>query len=253
MQFADDCRVEATLGEGRSGGLVTRRRGSKPTVLTASPGSAHHDVDATPPYGATHWSTRSLGRKLGFQHTIIARAWRHAGLQPDRLERYMRSIDPKLRDEGRGCHQLVPRSAAARRGVLRRRKDGDSSPQSAGPVLPLSPGRAERQGFEYYRHGAPSLYAAVNTRMGAVVGLTAARQRNEEFVGFRQTVVATQPRRREMQIVVDNLGPQNPAGPDLPGSATVGPSPLHADLFVLAQSSRTVVFQDRSYIGSERL
>ena len=28
------------------------------------------------------------------QHTIAARAWREAGLQPHRLERYMRSTDP---------------------------------------------------------------------------------------------------------------------------------------------------------------
>jgi len=40
------------------------------------------------------WSTRSLGRRLGVQHTIVARAWREAGLQPHRLERYMRSTDP---------------------------------------------------------------------------------------------------------------------------------------------------------------
>jgi Homeodomain-like domain len=31
------------------------------------------------------------------------------------------------------------------------------------PVLPLSPGRAERHGFEYYRHGTLSVYAALNT------------------------------------------------------------------------------------------
>src|SRR5215210_1404182 len=49
-----------------------------------------------PPHGATHWSTRSLGRKLGVQHTIVARAWQHAGLQPHRLERYMRSTDPEF-------------------------------------------------------------------------------------------------------------------------------------------------------------
>src|ERR1700737_4558257 len=32
------------------------------------------------------------------------------------------------------------------------------------PVLPLSPRRAERHGFEYYRHGTLSLYAALNTK-----------------------------------------------------------------------------------------
>jgi len=36
------------------------------------------------------------------------------------------------------------------------------------PVLPLSQGRAERHGFEYYRHGTLSLYAALNTATGPV-------------------------------------------------------------------------------------
>jgi hypothetical protein len=43
------------------------------------------------------------------------------------------------------------------------------------PVLPLSPGRAERHGFEYYRHGTLSLYAALNTKTGQVLGQTAPR------------------------------------------------------------------------------
>jgi len=43
------------------------------------------------------------------------------------------------------------------------------------PVLPLSPGRLERHGFEYSRHGAPSLYAALDVETGKVHGRTAAR------------------------------------------------------------------------------
>jgi hypothetical protein len=47
------------------------------------------------------------------------------------------------------------------------------------PVLPLSPGRAERHGFEYFRHGTLSLHAAFNTKTGEVLGKTTmfARQR----------------------------------------------------------------------------
>ena len=37
------------------------------------------------------------------------------------------------------------------------------------PVLPLSPGRSERHGFEYYRHGTLSLYGALNTQTGEVL------------------------------------------------------------------------------------
>src|SRR3979490_2507265 len=73
-------------------GLAARHRGSKPTVLTpALEARIMTWTRRPPPHGATHWSTRSLGRKLGVQHTIVARAWRHAGLQPHRLARYQPS------------------------------------------------------------------------------------------------------------------------------------------------------------------
>lgn len=47
-----------------------------------------------PPDGSTHWSTRKLGRVLGINHNHVAQAWRRAGLQPHRFERYMASDDP---------------------------------------------------------------------------------------------------------------------------------------------------------------
>jgi len=40
------------------------------------------------------------------------------------------------------------------------------------PVLPLSPGRAERHGFGDYRHGTLSLLAALDTQSGGVIGQT---------------------------------------------------------------------------------
>src|SRR5712692_6341501 len=73
------------------------------------------------------------------------------------------------------------------------------------PVLPLSPGRLERHGFEYYRHGTLSLYAALNTKSGEVIGKTAAHHTNQEFVAFLADVVASQPRGREIHLIADNL------------------------------------------------
>ncbi len=54
------------------------------------------------------------------------------------------------------------------------------------PVLPLSPRRAERHGFEYYRHGTLSLYAALDVQTGKVQGKTAKRHASDEFVAFLQ-------------------------------------------------------------------
>jgi transposase len=73
------------------------------------------------------------------------------------------------------------------------------------PVLPLSPGRAERHGFEYYRHGTISLYAAFNTRTGEVLGKTAARHTSAEFVALLADIVANQPRGKEIHVIADNL------------------------------------------------
>ena len=39
-------------------------------------------------------------------------------------------------------------------------------------MLPLSPGRAERHGLEYYRHGTLSLYVALSTATGEIIGPT---------------------------------------------------------------------------------
>ena len=73
------------------------------------------------------------------------------------------------------------------------------------PVLPLSPGRAERHGFEYYRHGTLSLFAALNTQSGEVLGQTVPRHTSAAFVEFLGDIVASQPKRREIHVIADNL------------------------------------------------
>jgi len=73
------------------------------------------------------------------------------------------------------------------------------------PVLPLSPGRAERHGFEYYRHGTLSLYAALDTKTGRVHGKTSPRHTSRDFVAFLEEVVALCPRRQEIHVILDNL------------------------------------------------
>ena len=73
------------------------------------------------------------------------------------------------------------------------------------PVLPLSPGRAERHGFEYYRHGTLSLYAALDVKTGKVEGKTARRHTSAEFVEFLTMLVNKTQSAKEIHIVLDNL------------------------------------------------
>jgi transposase len=73
------------------------------------------------------------------------------------------------------------------------------------PVLPLSPGRAERHGFEYYRHGTLSLYAALDVKTGKVEGKTTRRHTSSDFIGFLTDVMGKARWAREIHIVLDNL------------------------------------------------
>lgn len=155
--------------------------------------------------GSTHWSSRKLARHLGVSHMMVARVWRRAGLKPHRIERYMASDDPDFELKAPdiiGLYVKPPQHAAV---FCVDEKTAVQARDRLDPVLPLSPGRLERHGFEYYRHGTLSLYAALNTKSGTVVGKTAARHTSQEFVAFLADLVANQPRGKEIHMIADNL------------------------------------------------
>lgn len=155
--------------------------------------------------GSTHWSSRKLARHLGVSHMMVARVWRRAGLKPHRIERYMASADPDFELKAAdiiGRYVKPPQHAAV---FCVDEKTAIQALDRLDPVLPLSPGRLERHGFEYYRHGTLSLYAALNTKSGTVVGKTAARHTSQEFVAFLADLVANQPRGKEIHMIADNL------------------------------------------------
>ena len=185
--------------ESRLAGLYGRHRGSKAEVLT--PKMEGRIIAATgrkPPDGSTHWSTRKLAQHLGVSHMLVARVWKRARLQPHRVESYMMSNDPEFETKAAdiiGLYVNPPQHAAI---FCIDEKSAIQALDRLDPVLPMSPGRAERHGFEYYRHGTLSLYAALDPRTGTVVGQTAARHTSADFVQFLTTVVATQSPRREI-------------------------------------------------------
>jgi transposase len=158
-----------------------------------------------PSDGSTHWSSRKLAKALGVNHMMVARVWKRAGLRPHRLERYMASNDPQFEQKAAeviGLYVNPPQHAAIFCGD---EKTAIQALDRLDPVLPLSPGRAERHGFEYYRHGTLSLFAALNTRTGTVLGQTTPRHTTEEFVAFLTQLVALEPSGREIHIIADNL------------------------------------------------
>src|SRR5262245_66314660 len=44
-----------------------------------------------PTDGTTHWSSYRLAKELGISQSSVSRVWRHFGIQPHRVSRYMAS------------------------------------------------------------------------------------------------------------------------------------------------------------------
>src|SRR5713101_6996010 len=186
-------------------GLDTYHPGQKPRVLT--PALRARILSATrrkPSDGSTHWSCRT-GLRVGPQQRRRASRLARSGPEAARLERYMASNDPEFKTKAAdilGLYLRPPQHAAV---FCVDEKTAIQALDRLDPVLPLSPGRAQRHGFEYYRHGTLSWYAALDTATGRVHGKTAARHTSREFVAFLQEVVSLCPPRQQIHIILDNL------------------------------------------------
>lgn len=187
-------------------GLDPRHKGSQPRRATPSvQARVLRKTTQRPADGSTHWSCRKMAAALGLSKSTVQRIWRQARLKPHRLDRYMASNDPQFEEKAAdiiGLYMKPPQHAAA---FCVDEKSAVQALDRLDPVLPMSPGRAERHGFEYYRHGTLSLYAALEVRTGKVMGKTAPRHTSAEFVDFLGEVVTSAKWAREIHIVLDNL------------------------------------------------
>ena len=228
-------------------GLDTYHPGQQAVVLT--PALRAKILAATgqkPRDGSTHWSCRKLAAAIHVSKDMVHRVWREAGLKPHRLERYMASNDPNFETKAAdiiGLYLNPPQHAAV---FCVDEKTAIQALDRLDPVLPLSPGRAERHGFEYYRHGTLSLYRAGHQdRTGSWENSGPPHQRR--LRGFpRRSGRAMPTETGTSHHSRQSVGAQNTSRAGLSGCASAGAAALHADLFLVAESSRTMVRQDRA-------
>ena len=191
----------------RVDGLVEERHpGQQPSVRTPKlQAKVLAAIKEGPRDGSTHWSCRKLARHLHVSKDTVQRILAQADVRPHRLERYMASDDPDFEAKAAdviGLYLTPPQHAAV---FCVDEKTAIQALDRLDPVLPLSPGRLERHGFEYKRNGTLSLYAALDVKTGKVQGKTAERHTSAEFVSFLEDVIACCNPRQEIHIILDNL------------------------------------------------
>jgi putative transposase len=158
----------------------------------------------TTPKGATHWSTRQLAKAVGIGKSSVQRIWNAFGLKPHRSESFQLSKDPLLVEKVRdivGLYMSPPDNAIV---LCVDEKSQIQALNRTQPLLPLRPGQVERRTHDYERNGTTTLFAALDTLTGKVIGQCHARHRSTEFRKFLDRIDASVPAEIDVHVVLDN-------------------------------------------------
>ena len=158
----------------------------------------------TTPQDATQWSTRGLAHGLGINHSFVNRVWREVGLKPHLTMQFKVSTDPAFEEK---LHDVVGLYLAPPEKAVVFCIDEKSSIQALDrtqPGLPMKPGRCGTMTHDYKRHGTSTLFAALNTLTGEVIGQCRPRHTHKEFLTFLQKVEKQTPTDLALHLIVDN-------------------------------------------------
>ena len=156
------------------------------------------------PKDATHWSTRGLANVLGINHSFVNRVWREVGLKPHLTVQFKVSNDPHFEEK---LHDVVGLYLAPPEKAVVFCIDEKSSIQALDrtqPGLPMKPGRCGTMTHDYKRHGTSTLFAALNTLTGAVIGECRKRHTHKEFLSFLKAVEKQTTKKLALHLIVDN-------------------------------------------------
>jgi transposase len=156
------------------------------------------------PREATHWSTRAMAKRCGLSQSSVSRIWRAFALRPHRVETFKLSKDPLFIEKVRdivGLYLAPPDKALV---LSVDEKAQIQALDRSQPVLPMRPGQVERRTHDYTRYGTTTLFAALNTKSGKIIGEFHHRQRAVEFRKFLDTIAATVPARLDVHLILDN-------------------------------------------------
>jgi len=158
------------------------------------------------PSHATHWSTRSLAEVVGLSPASVQRIWKAHGLKPHRVRTFKLSRDPhfveKLQDVV-GLYLNPPEHALV---LSVDEKSQIQALDRTQPGLPMKRGRAGTMTHDYKRNGTTTLFAALNTLDGKVIGQCLPRHRHQEFLKFLRTINRQTRKELDLHLIVDNYG-----------------------------------------------
>lgn len=183
---------------------VAPGRGRKPTIPQQV---VEEIVDLTQnshPEGETHWSTRTMAKRVGVSKDTVQRVWSARGLKPHLVETFKLSNDPRFEEkliDVVGLYLNPPEKSIV---LCMDEKSSVQALDRTQASLPLVTGRAATMTHDYKRHGTTTLFAALDVLTGKVIGSCLPRHRHSEFLTFLKTIDRAVPRGLQVHLILDN-------------------------------------------------
>ena len=156
------------------------------------------------PSTATHWSRASMAAVTGVSESTVGRIWRDHGLKPHLARTFKLSNDKrfveKLEDVV-GLYLNPPENAIV---LSCDEKSQMQALDRTQPGLPLKKGRAGTMTHDYKRNGTTTLFAALNTLDGSVIGTCMTKHRHQEWIRFLNQIKRAVAKDKQIHIICDN-------------------------------------------------
>src|SRR6266536_40328 len=183
---------------------VAPGRGRKPTYGAEKIKEIVVATLQTKPQGMTQWSCRLLAESQEVSKSTISNIWRSHNLKPHRVKSFKLSRDPqfleKLTDVV-GLYLNPPQQALV---LCVDEKSQIQALDRTQPGLPIKKGRCGTMTHDYKRHGTTTLFAALETLQGKVIGDCMPRHRHQEWIRFLDKIDRETPPGFDLHLIVDN-------------------------------------------------
>lgn len=180
------------------------RPGRTPTITGAARRRVVEKTTQTKPANATHWSTRTMAAEAGISEASVRRIWQANGLKPHLVESFKISSDPLFAEKLEaivGLYLSPPEHALV---LCVDEKSQIQALDRTQPGLPMKRGRGATMTHDYKRNGTATLFAALNTSNGEVMGLCMERHRHQEWLRFLRLIDRATPADKQLHLICDN-------------------------------------------------
>ena len=180
------------------------RPGRRPTITPAKVQEVIRRTTQEKPAHSTHWSTRTMAEAVGVSEKSVRRICHKHGLKPHLSRTFKVSNDPHLAEKLEaivGLYLHPPEHAMV---LCAEEKSQIQALDRTQPGLPIKKGRCGTMTHDYKQNGTATLFAAMNTLDGTVIGMCDDRHRHQEWLKFLRVIDEVTPGSQEIHLIADN-------------------------------------------------